>query len=200
MKTKKRIAVFALVAALIALLVGGMTMAYFTDQEDATNTFTVGNVDIQLTEPDWVAPETTTPGVAYDKNPTVTNIGKNDAWIRVNVTLSDWDAFSKAAATHNVTDLTTVFGGFDDSKWTLAGTPKVDTAKDTITYSYYYNAILEKGENTGALFTTVTVPASFTSEEMAALGDDFTINVTADAIQKEGFTTPAAAFAAFDAN
>lgn len=200
MKTKKRITAIALVAALIAILVAGATIAYFTDREKATNTFTVGNVDITLTEPSWEEPEITTPGVAYDKDPTVTNVGVNDAWVRVNVTLSDWTAFSSAAAKHNITDLTTVFGGFSASKWTLTGTPKVDAAKDTVTYSYYYNTVLGAGENTGALFTTVTVPAVFTSEEMAALGDDFTIDVSSDAIQKEGFTTAAQAFAAFDAN
>lgn len=53
--------------------------------------------------------------------------------------------------------------------------------------------------NTGALFTSVTVPAAFNNEEMAALGDDFTIDVTADAIQAEGFDTVTEAFAAFDA-
>lgn len=199
MKARKKVTSFALLIALVALLVGGVTMAFFTDSDEATNTFTVGDVDIELTEPGWEEPETTTPGVAYEKDPTVTNIGLNGAWVRVNVTMSDWTAFSAAAANHALTDLTTVFGGFEDSKWTLAGAPKVDSANDTVTYSYYYNAVLAKGASTGPLFTTVTVPAFFTSEEMKALGDDFTIKVTADAIQEEGFTAPAAAFGAFDA-
>lgn len=196
---KKTIISLCLVAAIALLAIGGATLAYFTDNESATNVFTVGNIDIELTEPNWEEPETVLPGITYDKDPTVTNVGANDAWVRVNVTLSDYAAFKAAADAHQIADLTTVFAGFEDSKWTLAGTPVVDTTADTVTYSYYYNTILAVDANTGALFTSVTVPAAFNNEEMAALGDDFTIDVTADAIQAEGFTTVAEAFAAFDA-
>lgn len=49
-KNKKRIVVVAVVAALIAIMAAG-TIAYFTDTTDkASNTFTVGKVDIELTE------------------------------------------------------------------------------------------------------------------------------------------------------
>lgn len=47
---KKKIVSLSLIVALIAIIAGG-TYAYFTDNtETATNTFTVGNVDIELTE------------------------------------------------------------------------------------------------------------------------------------------------------
>lgn len=196
---KKTIISICLVAVIAVLAIGGATLAYFTDNESATNVFTVGNVDIKLTEPNWEEPETVLPGITYKKDPIVANIGANDAWVRVNVTLSDYAAFKAAADAHQITDLTTIFAGFDDSKWTLAGYPTVNTTADTVTYSYYYNSTLAVNANTGALFTSVTVPAAFTSEEMAALGENFTIKVSADAIQADGFTTVAGAFAAFDA-
>lgn len=47
---KKKITAAALVLALLAITVIGGTMAYFTDTKDVTNTFTVGNVKIELLE------------------------------------------------------------------------------------------------------------------------------------------------------
>lgn len=46
---KKRIVTIALVVALVAIAAVG-TLAYFTDTDEATNTFAVGNVKIELVE------------------------------------------------------------------------------------------------------------------------------------------------------
>ena len=46
---KKRIVTIALVVALVAIAAVG-TLAYFTDTDEATNTFAVGNVEIKLIE------------------------------------------------------------------------------------------------------------------------------------------------------
>lgn len=47
---KKTILVAAIAVMLVAALVVGGTLAYFTDKDNATNTFTVGNVNIELLE------------------------------------------------------------------------------------------------------------------------------------------------------
>ena len=47
---KKTILVAAIAVRLVAALVVGGTLAYFTDKDNATNTFTVGNVKIDLLE------------------------------------------------------------------------------------------------------------------------------------------------------
>ena len=47
---KKKILALCLVVALAVTAVVGGTLAYFTDTDDATNTFTVGNVNIDLQE------------------------------------------------------------------------------------------------------------------------------------------------------
>lgn len=47
---KKTILVAAIAVMLVAALVVGGTLAYFTDKDNATNTFTVGNVKIDLIE------------------------------------------------------------------------------------------------------------------------------------------------------
>lgn len=47
---KKKIVAMCLVVALAVVAIGGATLAYFTDTDNETNTFTVGNVAIDLIE------------------------------------------------------------------------------------------------------------------------------------------------------
>ena len=47
---KKKLTAVALIICMIAIMLVGATMAYFTDEAEATNTFTVGNVKIELLE------------------------------------------------------------------------------------------------------------------------------------------------------
>ena len=47
---KKKITALCLCVALLAVAVVGASLAYFTDTKSATNTFTVGNVKIDLIE------------------------------------------------------------------------------------------------------------------------------------------------------
>lgn len=76
---KKEITAIALVVCLVAVAIVGGSLAYFTDEEEATNTFTVGNVDITLTEPNWDAAlkedakaATLIPSRVIAKDPTIT--------------------------------------------------------------------------------------------------------------------------------
>lgn len=47
---KKKILALSLCVVMAAIAIVGGTLAYFTDTDKATNTFTVGNIDINLTE------------------------------------------------------------------------------------------------------------------------------------------------------
>lgn len=47
---KKKLVAISLVVAMLAIAVIGGSLAYFTDTENATNTFTVGKIDITLNE------------------------------------------------------------------------------------------------------------------------------------------------------
>ena len=101
---KKKIISLCLVVALGATAVVGGTLAYFTDKDQEVNTFTVGNVDIDLTEPNWDATgkaeaEDAYPGEALAKDPTVENIGKNPCFVRLSVTNLDQfvEKFGEAA-------------------------------------------------------------------------------------------------------
>ena len=47
---KKKLLAIGLAVAVLAVTIVGMSIAYFTDTDEETNTFTVGNVDIELIE------------------------------------------------------------------------------------------------------------------------------------------------------
>ena len=93
---KKKIVSLALAVCLIAIAAVG-TLAYFTDKDTATNTFTVGNVAIDLIEQQKGAngleafedEKVLLPGTsdvnAVSKIVTVKNTGANDAWVWVDL-------------------------------------------------------------------------------------------------------------------
>ena len=96
---KKKITAICLCVALVAVAVVGASLAYFTDTDEATNTFTVGNVKIDLIEqekgenglqpypekPKTLVPGTQTDGNAVSKIVTVKNTGNNAAWVWVEI-------------------------------------------------------------------------------------------------------------------
>ena len=94
---KKKILVLCLVVALAVTAVVGGTLAYFTDKDNETNTFTVGNVKIDLIEQqkgaqgleDFKDGKVLVPGTsdvnAVSKIVTVKNTGANDAWVWVDL-------------------------------------------------------------------------------------------------------------------
>lgn len=204
MKNKKKITILAL--SMIAVFAAAITFAYFTDQSSqVTNTFTMGNVEIILDEAlvvpttgpsgtTWAADEEADrvlnntyeniyPGAVLPKDPTVQNTGSNPAYVRVKVTVEDFGLET------NPSDLWAPIG----SGWVL------DAVKSSGNVFYYnYTDILQSGASSSAVFTKVEIPTTFTSANMAAIGN-FNILVEAHAIQAQGFANVTAAFTAYDA-
>ena len=89
----RRILILALV--LLAVMTAGATLAYFTDQHEAVNTFTVGNLKINLTE-EWNPEdgEDMTPGDTVIKEPIVTALS-GDSYMRLLMTFIDSDTNQK---------------------------------------------------------------------------------------------------------
>lgn len=94
---KKKLTAIFLCVALVAIAIVGASLAYFTDTDSAKNTFTVGNVKIDLIEQQrgenglepFEPGKTLLPGTS-DKNAvskivTVENTGANDAWVWVDL-------------------------------------------------------------------------------------------------------------------
>ncbi len=169
---KKKIIAVCLIVALAATAVIGGTLAYFTDKDDATNTFTVGNVDITLTEPNWEgsgsedAPEVY-PGEPLAKDPTVTNDGANPCFVRIKVT--GLDCLGDAGMITYKTDY--VPGKLGDN-WEL----------HTDGY-FYYNKVLAVDETTDALFDQIVMPTGLKNGDALT---KYNVVVTAEAVQAQG--------------
>ena len=172
---KKKIFALMLCIAMLAVAVVGGTLAYFTDEDEATNTFTIGNVDIDLTEPKWeetgkTEAEDAYPGEALAKDPTVTNIGKNPCFVRVSVTGLDQFVGEEFGANAVIKYRTDYVDGKLGENWVL----------HTDGY-YYYTKVLASDAATDALFDQIVIPVEVTNN--AATKD---IVVTAYAVQAQG--------------
>lgn len=166
---KKKILSIALVVAMVAVIAAG-SLAYFTDKDAATNTFTVGNVNITLTEPNWDSTgkedaREVYAGEPLAKDPTVTNDGENPCFVRIKV--ENLGQFGDKGAITYRTDYVT--GKLGDG-WVMGADGY-----------FYYTKVLEVGATTDALFDQIVMPTGLTGGEPAA-----PINVTAEAVQAQG--------------
>ncbi len=167
---KKKIVTLSLAVALAATAVIGGTLAYFTDTEEKENIFTVGNVEIELTEPNWDASgeeeaKTVYPGEPLAKDPTVENTGANPCFVRVSV--SGLDQFGDKG---DIVYLTNYVEGALHEGWV-----------DGNDGYFYWSEPLEIGETTVALFDQIKMPVGLTGNEKAE-----PIVVTAEAVQAQG--------------
>ena len=120
MKNKKMVKGIAL-GAMIAALAAGGTAAYLTDFETATNSFTVGKVDIALEEPGWKPEENTkiVPTQVIKKDPYVENKGVNEAFVYLEVSVPVREIITAAAdGTRNNLEKTELFSYSKNSDWT----------------------------------------------------------------------------------
>lgn len=213
---KKKILALSMCIALAAIAIVGASLAYFTDTKTATNTFTMGNVQIKLDETDVKNPEgdrvasnayDVYPGAVVTKDPIVHNTGKNGAYIRATVNVSNWmnlvgayypdfkptfpNADYKAALNLLVGEL--------GEGWSVVDV----VAGDVFTIGQFdakfilkYDGVLAAGADTTAMFQTVTIPAGIDNANADSFDE---VKVVAQAIQADGFNSWEDAFAAFDA-
>lgn len=92
MKNKKTVIVIlaACVLLVIAVIVG--TIAFFTSNDEVTNTITVGNVHILLSETEYPGNDNSAvtdmiPYSEVSKNPQITNVGTNKAFVFLRITV-----------------------------------------------------------------------------------------------------------------
>lgn len=209
MKNKRMMTV--MIIALVAIFASGVTLAYFTDTSDIVeNTFTMGNVEIELDEAkleEVAAPTGTTwsalsdrvkantytnlyPGAVLPKDPTVYNVGTNPAYIRVKVTLANYDIFDELLTE----DPSLLWDSTLGTGWVLA-------SSDNGVYTYNYTNIVTNDDTVEIppVFTAVTIPAEFDNAAMTSI-NEFTISVVAEAIQAQGFDNVTEAFDEFVAD
>lgn len=87
---KKRLTFTLLSAALIIAVAVSATLAYFTDLDEVTNTFVMGDVEIQLEEPSWDEDSglDLKPGGVCEKDPTITAL-EGQSYMRIRMQIVD---------------------------------------------------------------------------------------------------------------
>ena len=167
---KKKITLAVICAVLSCVCLIGTTFAWLTDTTATiTNTFTVGNVDIDLTETTGDEYKLI-PGTEYAKNPTViVEANSETCWL-----------FVKVVKTNNP-------DAYLDYSLNLTGWTEL-TADSVI----YYREVATSGSNQSFELITgnkVTVKTSVTKANIEAIGANYpTISFTAYAAQKSGLT------------
>lgn len=227
MKAKKILALALCAVMLVCISVGATVAYLTSQTEVINNTFTVGNIKIKLDEAaikgynaetnsydaDDSLPRVTensykmTPGIYMAKDPTVTVLKDSDrSYIRAFVTIKYQTAAESILPT-NV--FTTWVQGYDADKWVFEGIETTKTGEDTeVTtddfttrvYELRYHNVVDtlNGQDKALedIFTGIKLPTTLTNDNMAVLGG-LTIDVIAQAIQADGFTTDDAAWAAW---
>lgn len=191
MTRKKKGALLISALALIAVIVVGGTLAYFTSQDTAQNVFTVGKVKGELTETSTENPEEgiqagtkTDDGYSYDK------VMPGDKWSKepvVSITDDSEPAYVRVHMEVKGIDGATIP---DDVKARILSDECLDIGADWVKGvdgAYYYQGILSNPDNavTTPLFTVVTFDGSKWGNELNGLS--FTIDLTADIIQADNF-------------
>jgi len=216
--TKKRFVAILLCVTLVALAAIGATFAYLTDTKTVNNTFTMGNVAIKLDETNVNDPTgdrvtsnayNVYPGAVVTKDPIVHNTGKNAAYIRATVNVSNW--MNLCAAYYPESGFKFTKPGYEKSLELLVGTLGEGwsvvgvTRGDTFTIGQFdakfilkYDGKLASGADTTAMFQKVIIPAGIDNASADA-GSFSSVKVVAQAIQADGFDTWEDAFAAYDA-
>ena len=206
---KKRIVIVALLVCILVLSIASTTIAYFTDTKQAENVFTAGEVKIQLTEApvkvedanangtqnivkadgnrlvnagiDYTTVRALYPGQTVYKDPTIENIGSEDAYVA---------AIIKVSGAEGLVDKTSVLEFLTGGIIHGADTEYYDLGNDVYAvYVIYETALAAKNGDTVdsvTIFDTVTIPAEWDNAEMAKIAD-LKITVDAYAVQAVGF-------------
>lgn len=190
-KTKKNI-MFSLLIFVLAIAIAGIggTLAFLTkNTEKRANNFTFGNVAIKLTEDKWekLPPEDKIiyPDKSIPKDPVITNTGKNDAYVymEVKVPRAEVGTYGENGISikeKEERDLFT-FVVEQDIGWVQLGDTAIDGNYSV--YLYVYNEPLSPKDSTPPLFEEVKVIPMLEGE--LEMNTSIEIPITAYAMQSD---------------
>lgn len=177
MRKRRGISTKALVALLALVLVIGCSLggslAWLVDKDEVTNTFTVGDINILLTETDRTY--MILPGVDIPKDPTVTVEANSEAcWLFVQVKEDNWPAFT------------------ENNDVTRKVNYKIADGWIVLENGVYYRQV--NASDRDQLFAVlkdnqVTVSDTLTKAEINGITTKPQLTITAYAVQKEGVAT-----------
>jgi len=201
-RTRKVLLMLCCALATVAVSVGA-TIAYLTDTEEVTNTFTVGDVQIDLNETDTDNDGSRkdndyhlVPGQTYVKDPTVTvKANSEPSYVRMLVTIEDYADLYLNTRDHE-SEINNPFVNIKDpaipnaiiervnlaaymdisTDWELTSATAEYSPVVRCTYEYRYKNTTEKNMqdvNLPALFTQLTIPGCFTNDDLLALKEGY---------------------------
>lgn len=200
-KLRKMILTLCSALLLVSMSVG-LTVAYLTDTEAVTNTFTVGQVHIKLDEKDTDNDSNTEdnetvegvvrdkansykimPGHDLEKDPTVTVLADSEeCFVRTKVTVNNFadlvdilgiDKTVEGYMNTAAAKIATYALGYSTTTWTANGWV-IDETADTVTYEFRLaNTVKTDDEDQKfVLFTSIDVPNTLTNDQIAKLVDN----------------------------
>lgn len=207
MKTRTKVILLVFSAVMLIVSTVFATFAYLTSTtQTVKNTFTVGNVKIELDESDESTEDTSDrtktgnqyhllPGHTYVKDPTVTVIAKSEnCYVRMFVLVNN---ISKLKAAFNTdssylgTDSVFLLQKLVDWNTDWEYFDCIENAEaDTALYEFRYNKMIARNDNANtvlpALFTKISIPGFVDNVHIAYL-ESVSIDIYAHAMQADGF-------------
>lgn len=184
---KRNVLTLVLALVLVAAIAVGSTLAYFTSQDDASNTFTMGKVEINLDESndgekweeDGLEYEAVLPGDSKTKIARVTvDAESEDCYIMMTVEVDAEEYVEATGKGFTEADIAALYDAIEDaigSDWTVTGEGPLQCV---------YNESVSAREAV-ILFNAITIPTSFGNN---TAGQSFEIVLNAYAIQADHVT------------
>ena len=203
----KKILALCLVVVLAVTAVTGATLAYFTDKDAKTNTFTLGGVAIHIDEKvhdgeKWEINETgdfgkLEPGVTTYMNKAIfTYNDEDDAYIRNYVAIEDpnEDAADESVWNINYQNATQTWTDPDETRYGVEITARLENVKingrnfDIYVFDVIDGEVVKKGELNHVLsMTSFNLDEDFTNEDAEKFGK-IEVYTFSEAIQAAGLT------------
>ncbi len=178
----KAVALLLTLVLLIGCVAGGTFALLMTESETVTNTFVAGNIGKLNLKETTGSEYIITPGVAIEKNPTVTFTDYNiPAYVFLKVDAADWTV-SGSGTTY------TYSMGNGKMSWTLDGWTKLEDGV------YYKEVAAGAGNQSWSIISgnSITVSSEITNNDIGNYENSLTFS--AYAIQQGGFASVAAAW------
>ena len=193
---------YTIALLVIACLLVSVISAYFTDADTATNTFTTGEVSLDLLEPNWDPDnaEKIVPTQVIAKDPQILNDGSNEEYVFLTVQVpyvQDLVTANPDGTKNEAADME-LFTYEINEGWVEIGTVVIDEVNGTATHTYAYGTDtemtkLDPNVTTPTLFDEVTFVNAVERQGLENSTNDIVIN--AYGIQTEnvngGKTAPA---------
>lgn len=197
MKSKKKIISIVACCALVACMAIGGTFAYLTDTADtATNTFSVGEVKIELQEPNYQRVDNMVPNQEAAKDPLIKNVSATEdnaiVFMKVTVPVANVTAVSDAGVKGEKANQELFFFKQEadgigthannfGAKWIELSAKETgtDMSGATRTYVFGYSEKLAKDASTDALFDKVQVKNIIEDEVTAAAEQNIVVEAYA---------------------